>query len=201
MIMTNAELAILSLIVEIPRHGYEIEQVIEQRGMRQWTEIGFSSIYYVLKKLEQNGWVQSQVVFEEGPGPARKVYHLTEEGHVAWQDATLEALSHPAGRHMPLMLGLNNLPGVPLEQAVAALRQYSARLEERDDLIRARRQQQAPLPYFVDAMFDLSSTLVQAEAIWVRKFIAQMLEGTSGSERGAGDGPFHPIDHEEQEGQ
>ena len=51
--MTNAELAILSLIGESPRHGYEIEQVIEARGMREWTEIGFSSIYYLLKKLEK----------------------------------------------------------------------------------------------------------------------------------------------------
>ena len=50
--MTNAEFAILSLIVEQPRHGYEIEQVIEERGMRNWTEVGFSSIYYILNKLE-----------------------------------------------------------------------------------------------------------------------------------------------------
>ena len=27
--MTNAELAILSLIAEKPRHGYDIEQIIE----------------------------------------------------------------------------------------------------------------------------------------------------------------------------
>ena len=30
--MTNAELAILGLVGETPRHGYEIEQVIEERG-------------------------------------------------------------------------------------------------------------------------------------------------------------------------
>ena len=53
--MTNAELAILSLVAEEPRHGYDIEQVIEARGMRDWTEIGFSSIYYLLKKLEKSG--------------------------------------------------------------------------------------------------------------------------------------------------
>ena len=45
--MTNAEFAILSLIFELPRHGYEIEKTIEKRGMREWTEIGFSSIYYL----------------------------------------------------------------------------------------------------------------------------------------------------------
>jgi len=31
--MTNAELAVLSLIAEQPRHGYEIEQVIEERAL------------------------------------------------------------------------------------------------------------------------------------------------------------------------
>ena len=45
--MTNAELVVLSLIAEKPRHGYEIEVVIEARGMREWTEVGFSSIYYI----------------------------------------------------------------------------------------------------------------------------------------------------------
>ena len=39
--MKNAELAILSLIAEQPRHGYDIERVIEAWGMREWTEIGF----------------------------------------------------------------------------------------------------------------------------------------------------------------
>jgi hypothetical protein len=29
-------MAILSLVFEQPRHGYEIEQVIEERGMRNW---------------------------------------------------------------------------------------------------------------------------------------------------------------------
>ena len=36
--MTNAELAILSLIVEKSMHGYEIERVIEAREMRNWTD-------------------------------------------------------------------------------------------------------------------------------------------------------------------
>jgi hypothetical protein len=43
-IALTVSLAILSLAVEKPRHGYEMEQVIEGRGMREWTEVGFSSI-------------------------------------------------------------------------------------------------------------------------------------------------------------
>ena len=42
--LTPAELTILGLLEEQPRHGYELEQVIEERGIRQWTALGFSSI-------------------------------------------------------------------------------------------------------------------------------------------------------------
>ena len=50
--LTDAELLTLGLVAEMPRHGYQLEQVIEQRTMREWTQIGFSSIYFVLGKLE-----------------------------------------------------------------------------------------------------------------------------------------------------
>ena len=43
--MTDAELTILSLVAEGPRYGYEIQQLIDQRGLREWLTIGFSSIY------------------------------------------------------------------------------------------------------------------------------------------------------------
>ena len=69
--ISNAELALLSLIVEQPRHAYEIEQVIEERNMRYWTEIGFSSIYRLLAKLEEASWLSGQLQPPEGRGPAR----------------------------------------------------------------------------------------------------------------------------------
>ena len=58
--LTDAQLLVLGLVAEMPRHGYELEQVIEQRGMREWTQIGFSSIYFVLGKLEKLGLVASE---------------------------------------------------------------------------------------------------------------------------------------------
>ena len=111
--MTNAELAILSLIVEKSRHGYEIEQVIEAREMRNWTEVGFSSIYYVLKKLEKKGLVQGQLEKPVGKGPARKVYHITTAGLEAYHKATTEALSSPIPPYSAFLLGLSNLQGIP----------------------------------------------------------------------------------------
>lgn len=171
--MTNAELAILSLIVEQPRHGYQIEQVIEERGMREWTEIGFSSIYYLLKKLEREGLIEGRLE-EAGRGPARKVYRLAPDGVEALHASVLDVLSVPRRQYSPLQLGLANLPGIPPAEALAALRQYRDALIDRMRHLQATWELQRPLPYFVSAMFDHSTTLIEAELTWVTKFIDQM---------------------------
>ena len=181
--MTNAELAILSLIAEQPRHGYEIAQVIEERGMRDWTEVGFSSIYYVLQKLQKNGLIESRMERQAGRGPARKVYHITPAGRAAWRKATLEALSLPQRCYPPLQLGLACLPSISPSDALAALRQYRDRLLKRQEYVHARWQSKRPLPYHVDAMFDFSLTMLEAELHWIERFI-QHLENRERSEGG-----------------
>ena len=171
--MTNAELAILSLIAENPRHGYEIEQVIEERGMRDWTDIGFSSIYYTLSKLEKKGLVMASSQQQVGKGPARKVNTITENGRSTWYEATLTALSAPQNRHTSFQLGLANLPGLDGETAVSALQQYQQVLTQQLTAVQNKRQAQGgdALPFYVQAMFDLSLHLLRAELEWITQFI------------------------------
>ena len=175
--MTNAELAILSLIAEQPRHGYDIEQVIESRGMREWTEIGFSSIYYLLNKLEVDGMIVSQLQQPEGKGPARKVYSITELGRQAQVDGTLAALSTPQSGSRSFLLGLSILPVIPPEQLLAALNSYAAELDNNLKHMLGRAEEQRPMPPFVEAMFDYSTVLAEAEFNWIRNFIQQVEAG------------------------
>lgn len=172
--MTDAELAILSLIAEQPRHGYEIEQVFEERGMRDWTEVGFSSIYYILKKLEKNGLIAGQTDRQAGRGPARKVYHITPAGEDAWRAAVLDTLSIPRRPSSPLMIGLAYLPDISPDEALAALRGYCDRLAEQREHVQARAEELHPLPYHVEAMFDFSLTMIAAELEWVQKLIGNI---------------------------
>ena len=169
--MTNSELAILSLVSESPRHGYEIEQIIEQRGMREWTEIGFSSIYYLLKRLEQSGWIKSDLETVAGRGPARRIYHITTAGQETWQEGALRLLAEPQHVTSPFLLGLSNLPGLPVDASVGALLKYSQQLEERLDYLLARLEAQRGAPAHVVAMFDFSRTMIRAELTWVRQWI------------------------------
>jgi DNA-binding PadR family transcriptional regulator len=172
--MTNAELAILGLVAEAPRHGYEIEQLIEQRGMRNWTEVAFSSIYYILGKLEQRGWISSQSQPAAGRGPSRRVYTIQPDGKAAWQQATLAALSGPGQPNSSFLLGLAGLPGIQPEEAVDALREYrKGILKHRDEVQEAWRQAES-LPFFLQGMFEYSSNLIDTELEWLDRYIPRL---------------------------
>ena len=55
-----------------------------------------------------------------------------------------------------------------------ALRQYVAALDAQLAHMRERWEAQKPLPYFVEAMFEYSDTLIQAERDWIEQFITQV---------------------------
>ena len=167
--MTNSELAILGLVVERPRHGYEIEQVIEDRNMRNWTEIGFSSIYYLLKKLERSGWVSSELQARGSGGPQRRVYSATRLGRAAWRDESLEALARPQRASPGFLLGLAALPALAADEVVGALEEHAARLERRRQRMHEARERSGPeMPKNALAMFEYSEALIAAELAWVR---------------------------------
>lgn len=172
--MTNAELAVLGLVAETPRHGYEIEQIIEQRGMRDWTVVGFSSIYYILSKLEERGLIRSHREPAAGRGPSRRVYTVQPEGRDAWRQATLDALSRPAHPDSSFLLGLAGLPGISPQEAAAALRQYRRSLIQTRDRVQQTWQQRGELPVFLDGMFEYSYNLLQTELEWLDRYIPRV---------------------------
>lgn len=171
--MTNGELAILSLIAQQPRHGYEIEQVIEARGMREWTEVGFSSIYYLLKKLEGKKLIKSQLEVASR-GPTRKVYSITPQGEEAVFEGALDALSVPRRCYPQFLLGLAIMSRIEQKSALDSLGEYRTALHERRESMKASLERQQPLPYFVEAMFDYSLTLINAEVGWIEGFMQQL---------------------------
>ena len=77
--LTSLEAALMGLLDEKPMHPYEIEKVIVARDMRWWTEISMSSVYKLLRKLEKEGRVKSEVRLNRR-NLAQKVYRLTPAG-------------------------------------------------------------------------------------------------------------------------
>ncbi|MFD6951326.1 PadR family transcriptional regulator [Nocardiopsis sp. TSRI0078] len=163
--LTPAELTVLDLIVERPRHGYDLEQVIEQRGVRQWTDIGFSSVYYLLTKLEERGLVH----LPEAPATAksRRVFHATRAGGQAAERGALALIREPRPVPHPLLAGLAQLPLLSEREYAGALRARLAQLEERITAVREAEQAQSPLAPAAREVFSYSLSLLEAERSWL----------------------------------
>jgi DNA-binding PadR family transcriptional regulator len=76
--LSHVAFVVLGLISEESSNGKKIDEKIEKRGMRDWTSIGKSSIYGVLKKLEKDGLVKSWI--EELDNRMIRVYDITPFG-------------------------------------------------------------------------------------------------------------------------
>jgi PadR family transcriptional regulator, regulatory protein PadR len=74
----SAELLILSLVEDQPRHGYDIGSLIEQRS-RGVLRFNVASLYPLLYRLEKRGWIQGRWVEKAGQR-RRRYYRLTPEG-------------------------------------------------------------------------------------------------------------------------
>src|SRR3954470_15238094 len=74
----SAELLILSLVQDRPRHGYEIGQLIDLRSSGV-LHFNVASLYPLLYRLEKRGWIRGRWIEKSGQR-RRRYYRLTPAG-------------------------------------------------------------------------------------------------------------------------
>ncbi|MFS2280299.1 PadR family transcriptional regulator [Microbacterium sp. OR21] len=163
--LTSTELTVLGLVIEQPRHGYDLEQVIERRGIRRWAEIGFSSIYYVLAKLEDRGLIESPG--DQSGAKKRRVFRATAAGQSAAARAAVASIADQQTVVHPMLAGLANAQLISEDDYRDALRQRMIWISERIAALLAARQAQAPLPHAAHEVFSYSLSLLEAERSWL----------------------------------
>ncbi len=94
----SAELLILSLVEARPRHGYEISKLITARSGGR-LKFHIASLYPLLYRLEERGWLQGTWVEKAGQR-RRRFYRLTPQGRrvLATQRRTWSAFVEAVGR-------------------------------------------------------------------------------------------------------
>lgn len=88
--MHAVKFALLGMLWESPRHGYELKTSFEELLGGSWP-LNIGQVYSTLSRLERDGCVRSEVVPQEAL-PDRKVYSITKTGR---RDLT-EWLREPA---------------------------------------------------------------------------------------------------------
>ena len=111
------EFAILGLLAERARSGYDIKTDVEQRLSYFWSE-SYGHIYPMLRRLLQRKLIAVRAVRRQRGRPERRIYSITAEGRralAAWFDAP---------------------PSVPRPRNELLLRLFLGRHSRRETLVR-----------------------------------------------------------------
>ena len=159
--LTDGELTVLGLLAEEPRHGYDLDRVIEQRGIRAWTSLGFSSIYYLLDRLAGQGLI---AVTAQGEGRRRAVYRLTPAGDERLAAQSADALDSLTPVRARVLIGMANSPVLDTAEMTQRLENRVERLSAELQALRRRRAEQQPLPDHAQAIFAYGEAMILADA-------------------------------------
>lgn len=176
--MTQIEIILLALLYEEDRYGYEIESVVEERKMRNWTKIGFSSIYNSLKNLEKKGWIDSRYEEEYG-SPARKVYFINDGFRETVRETIKKVLHSPQRVYSEFSIGLAFSHFLTKEEVYESLIKYRKSLEKRRQVILSNYTEQQPLvqnTIHIKALFTHPLKLIDAEVGWINDLINEIKE-------------------------
>ncbi len=77
--------AILGLLAQKPRHGYELHAAFSAVGGATW-DVKPAQIYTTLERLEESGLVQTKSDLGKGREPDRRIYAITRDGRDALKD-------------------------------------------------------------------------------------------------------------------
>jgi DNA-binding PadR family transcriptional regulator len=128
-IISNREAAILGLLSEKPMYAYEIEKIIEERNMRYWTEISFSTLYYELKKLEEKDLVKSKIQLSEN-NVAKKIYTINSKGKEILKNKIKQLLSNVEKIIWQIDLGMSNICIINQEETIESFSKYINSIDE-----------------------------------------------------------------------
>ncbi len=176
----STRLVILGLLREQPLHGYEIKRIIEEH-MGDWTNIAFGSIYFALKKLTEEGFVEQAGVEQEGHRPSRMIYQIAEAGRQEFMRLLRETWREPERHYYAIDIGLAFIEALPLEEINDYLQGRVAQLEGILEHLNAHQAEivtvaEAPARRVIP-VFDHSRVHFEAELAWTQDLLGKVKRG------------------------
>ena len=127
-LLPSTYLAVLSLIGAGAKYGYEINQILEERGYRNWVDIKFSSIYKALKEIEAKGLIKGQKS-DEKKQPSKKTYSITRKGSKLLRKQIVHCLVDPPKANSLFDLGMSAIFQLTKEDALDSLKKRLVNLD------------------------------------------------------------------------
>jgi DNA-binding PadR family transcriptional regulator len=173
--LSNSEYMLLSLIRDKKAaSGYQLNTVIKNRGYRDWADIGMTSIYNGLKKLENKGLVQSKLITEKSiQGPAAKAFYLTDSGITMLKKETVKGLTETRERDRRFDLALSAIDLLPSKTALDCIKKRKHFLEtENSRLTEICNEQKEHISFQGKLLFKHTLNFIQSEITFLNELIS-----------------------------
>ncbi|MET8099513.1 PadR family transcriptional regulator [Streptomyces sp. NPDC005236] len=172
-------LAVMTTLWQKPMHPYEIAQTLRRQGKDSSTKINYGSLYTVVQNLEKHGFVEVTDVERQGNRPERTIYGITEAGREEMTEWLSDLMAVPA-REYPIFETALSLMGVlPPDDVARLLAERLGSLEVQAASARgglAKLYETLPRLFLVETEYQLH--MIEAQAEWVRGFLAELRDGT-----------------------
>lgn len=129
--MKQQKMIVLGLIAIGKRYGFEMEAFVHENELRQWAQIGASTIYKTLNDLSKEGLIAG-IAEKSEKGPARKSYSLTDAGRDRLHQLVGQALGSDESVYSTRIAGLVFAPLLGTADARAAVGRSITGLKKAD---------------------------------------------------------------------
>ncbi|WP_330341047.1 PadR family transcriptional regulator [Streptomyces sp. NBC_00557] len=172
-------LAVLATLWQKPMHPYEIARTLRRQGKDTSTKIKYGSLYTVVQNLEKHGFVEVTDVERAGNRPERTVYGLTDAGREELTEWLSDLIAVPVKEYPIFETALSLMGALHPDEVVRLLEERLTALEIQVASGRGALQklyETLPRLFLVETEYQLHMT--EAQAAWVRGFLAEIKEGT-----------------------
>jgi DNA-binding PadR family transcriptional regulator len=171
-------LAVLALLFERPMHPYEMATTLREREKEESIKLRFGSLYSVIERLQDEGWIVAGERVREGKRPERTVYHITEAGQEEMRDWLRDLVSTPVKEYPQFEAALSLLPVLPPDEAIEMLEVRMELLDAMVEAIEAKHEHamdmDVPELFMIESKYRVQ--MLQAERDWIRELIERMTE-------------------------
>jgi DNA-binding PadR family transcriptional regulator len=173
-------LTILAMLIEKPRHPYEIQRLIRERR-KDFASSTQRALYHAVDRLLAAGLILPAETSREGNRPERTVYQITDDGRDSLMEWLGALLAQPLPEYPLFTVAISFLAILPTDAALQALHARAVELESELAGIEARLQALSQSLHRVVLLeLEYIRALRQGELEWVRTLIQDLRDGRLG---------------------
>ncbi|MFW9988795.1 MAG: PadR family transcriptional regulator [Candidatus Odinarchaeota archaeon] len=174
--LNHAEFIVLGLIAEQSSHAYNINKRIEERGMRDWTNIGRSSIYRVIKRLEKKGLTNKWI--EEVDSRILKVYNITEKGSEMLKEKVFHTIKNFVGKNdEDYYVAFSMLPLLTQKELFEAISSSLEKIKENKKALEQMLKENSQMPLNVRGLFIHPIKILETDVEFLDLVLEEIKEG------------------------